>query len=262
MSVRPLSRVKLMLWVRGVTDGLYPITGLSLLSWHSRVSSLQSSSKLTEPSQVALHSSYTASLPKSDFSSTDLWHMRLGHPQHLVLHNVLNHLSVSHTLPMSNNFCKHCVMGKMTQLPFSASNSCTKFPLEIVHSNVWGPAPIDSINSHRYYVIFVDDFSHFTWFFPLKHKSQVLASFQHFKNTMENHLGTSIKTLRTDCGGEYANNDFHNFCSNFGIIHQFTCPHMSQQNVVAERKHRHIVDIVSLKVSIIINWLINPRTFM
>jgi transposase InsO family protein len=224
-------------------DGLYPITGLSLLSWHSRVSSLQSSSKLTEPSQVALHSSYTASLPKSDFSSTDLWHMRLGHPQHRVLHNVLNRLSVSHTLPMSNNFCKHCVMGKMTQLPFSASNSCTKFPLEIVHSDVWGPAPIDSINGHRYYVIFVDDFSRFTWFFPLKHKSQVLASFQHFKNTMENHLGTSIKTLRTDCGGEYANNDFRNFCSNSSIIHQFTCPHTSQQNVVAERKHRHIVDM-------------------
>jgi hypothetical protein len=60
---------------------------------------------------------------------------------------------------------------------------------------------------------------------------------------MENHLGTSIKTLRTDCGGEYANNDFRNFCSNSGIIHQFTCPHTSQQNGVAERKHRHIVDM-------------------
>jgi hypothetical protein len=85
-------------------------------------------------------------------------------------------------------------MGKMTQLPFSTSTSCTQFPLQLVHSDVWGPAPINSINGHRYYVIFVDDFTRFTWFFPLKHKSQVLASFQHFKNTMENHLGTSIKT--------------------------------------------------------------------
>ena len=176
-------------------DGLYPITGLSLPSWNSRVSNFQSSSKHTEPSHAALHSSYTASLPKSDLSSTDLWYMRLGHPQHRVLHHVLNRLSVSHTLSMSNNFCKHCVMGKMTQLPFSSSTSCTKFPLEIVHSDVWGPAPIDSINGHRYYVIFVDDFSRFTWFFPLKHKSHVLASFQHFKNTMENHHGTSVKIL-------------------------------------------------------------------
>jgi transposase InsO family protein len=224
-------------------DGLYPITGLSLPSWHSCVSQSQFSSKHPIQSQAALHASYTASLTQSDLSSTDLWHMRLGHPQHRVLHHVLYRLSVSPKPQLSNNFCKHCVIGKMTQLPFFSSTSCTKFPLEIVHSDVWGPAPINSINGHRYYVIFVDDFSRFTWFFPLKHKSQVLTSFQHFKNTMENHLGTSIKTLRTDCGGEYANNDFHNFCSISGIIHQFTCPHTSQQNGVAKCKHCHIVDM-------------------
>ena len=86
-------------------------------------------------------------------------------------------------------------------------------------------------------------------FFPLKYKSQVLASFQHFKNTMENHLGTYIKTLRTDCGGEYTNNEFGQFCSQSGIIHQFTCPHTSQQNGIAERKHRHIVDMALTLIS-------------
>uniref|UniRef100_A0A2N9IIV5 GAG-pre-integrase domain-containing protein n=1 Tax=Fagus sylvatica TaxID=28930 RepID=A0A2N9IIV5_FAGSY len=69
-------------------DGLHPITGLSLPSWNSRVSKIQSSSQHTILSQAALHSSYIASLPKSDLSSTDLWHMRLGHPQHRVLHHV------------------------------------------------------------------------------------------------------------------------------------------------------------------------------
>ena len=66
---------------------------------------------------------------------------------------------------------------------------------------------------------------------------------------MENHLGTSIKTLQTDCGGEYTNNEFHNFCSNFGIIHQFTCPRTSQQNGVAEHKYRHIVDMAFTLIS-------------
>ena len=225
-------------------DGLYPITSLSLPSWNSRVSQSQFSSKHFVPSQAALHASYTASLTQSDLSSTDLWHMRLGHPQRHVLHHVLDRLFVSPKLPLSNTFCKHCVMGKMTQLPFSSSTSCTKFPLEIVHSDVWGLAPIDSINGHRYYVIFVDDFFRFTWFFPLKHKSQVIASFQHFKNTMENHLGTSIKTLRTDCGGEYTNNAFHNFCSNSGIIHQFTCPHTFNKTV-----------LLSANIVILLIWL-------
>ena len=107
--------------------------------------------------------------------------MRLSYPQTHVLHHVLSHHFVSHKFPVSNTFCKHCVMGKTTQSPFSTSISCTKSPLEIVHSDVWGPVPINSINAHRYYVIFMDDFTRFTWFFPLKHKSQVLTSFKHFE---------------------------------------------------------------------------------
>ena len=96
---------------------------------------------------------------------------------------------------------------------------------------------------------FMDDFTRFTWFFPLRQKSQVLSSFQHFKNTMENFLGKTIKILRTDCGTEYTHNEFRNFCSNNRILHQFTCPHTSQQNGVAERKHRHIVDIALTLIS-------------
>jgi transposase InsO family protein len=232
-------------------DGLYPIHGLSLPSWNSRLSSASNSSSAAfQPSSSASHVSYKACPPAvcSNVSATNLWHMRLGHPQSRVLHHILRH-HVSDTFSVSHTFCKHCVMGKMTQLPFSTSTSCTQFLLQLVHSDVWGPAPIDSINGHRYYVIFVDDFTRFTWFFPLKHKSQVLASFQHFKNTMENHLGTSIKTLRTDCGGEYTNNEFRLFCSKSGILHQFTCPHTSQQNGVAERKHRHIVDMALTLIS-------------
>jgi transposase InsO family protein len=175
-------------------------------------------------------------------SSADIWHKRLGHPNARVLQHVFSshlHKRVPPKLP----FCKHCVQGKMTQLPFPHSTSTTHFPLELVHSDVWGPSPITSINGTRFFVIFVDDFSRFTWFFPLKHKSQVLSSFVHFKNTMENLLNTSIKILRTDCGTEYTKDDFTSFCSNSGIIHQFSCPRTSQQNGFAERKHRHIVDL-------------------
>uniref|UniRef100_A0A2N9H210 Uncharacterized protein n=1 Tax=Fagus sylvatica TaxID=28930 RepID=A0A2N9H210_FAGSY len=68
-------------------DGLYPITGLSLPSWPSRVYQSQFSSKYPIPSQAALHASYIASLTQTALSSTDLWHMRLGHPQRRVLHH-------------------------------------------------------------------------------------------------------------------------------------------------------------------------------
>ena len=171
-----------------------------------------------------------------------MWHTRLGHPCQRVLNHVVRDFLPARDLNKVS-FCKHCVQGKMTELPFPLSVSNTSSPLELVHSDVWGPAPITSINGTRYFVIFVDDFTRFTWFFPLSHKSQVLSSFIHFKNTMENLLNAKVKTLRTDCGSEYTKHEFTNFCSQSGIFYQFTCPHTSQQNGVAERKHRHIVDI-------------------
>ena len=106
----------------------------------------------------------------------------------------------------------------MTQLPFTPSDIIASFPLQIVYSDVWGHVPITSINSFRYYVSFIDAYSHFTWFFPLKHKSQVLSLFIHFKNNMENLLGTSIKIFHTNCGGEYSKNDFQLLCSSHGIL--------------------------------------------
>ena len=201
-------------------DGLHPIHGLSLPSLEFRVSSFFSRCNSTSSSPASARVSYAAHLSPTQqkASQTHLWHMLLGHPQCRVLSHVLNTNFNGSSFPAFNSFCKHCVMGKMTQLPFSNSTSCTT----------------SSINGHRYYVIFVDDFTRFTWFFPLKHKSQVLSSFQHFKHTMENLLKTSIKILRTNCGGEYTNNEFRNFCSNSGVLHQFTCSHTSQQNGVFE----------------------------
>uniref|UniRef100_A0A2N9E312 Integrase catalytic domain-containing protein n=1 Tax=Fagus sylvatica TaxID=28930 RepID=A0A2N9E312_FAGSY len=139
--------------------------------------------------------------------------------------------------------------GKHHQLPFNDSVSITTRPLELVHTDVWGPAPVTSCNGTRYYVSFIDDFTRFTWFFPLKYKSQVLDSFKHFKSTMENILDCKIKLLRSDCGGEYSKSEFQSFCSSAGILHQFSCPHTSQQNGVAERKHRHIVDMALTLIS-------------
>jgi hypothetical protein len=218
-------------------DGLYPIHGLSL-----PLQSNSSPSSLSSPSPTCLQSVC------SKVSDADLWHARLGHPQHRVLRHLLPQFS-SPSNSSAPKFCKDCIQGKMTQLPFHSSNTSADFPLQIVYSDVWGPAPITSVNGFRYYVSFIDSYSCFTWFFPLKHKSQVLPSFIHFKNTMENLLGTSIKIFHIDCGGEYSKNDFQSFCSSHGILHQFTCPHTSQQNGVSERKHRHIVDMALSLIS-------------
>ena len=70
-----------------------------------------------------------------------------------------------------------------------------------------------------------------------------------FTSTVQNLLNHKINFLHTDCGGEYASNEFNSFCITNGITHEYTCPHTSQQNGLAERKHRHIVDIALTLIS-------------
>lgn len=130
-------------------------------------------------------------------------------------------------------------MAKSHQLPFSSSISTTSFPLEIVHSDVWGPSPITSCKGFRYYIILVDDFSRFTWIYFMANKSDVAQIFSRFKAQVENLFNSTITILRTDGGTEYKpiQKQFPQ------IIHQITCPYTPQQNGLAERKHRHIIEL-------------------
>lgn len=69
--------------------------------------------------------------------------------------------------------CEHCLSGKMKKLPFPNSVSTYLYPLELVHSDVWGLVPQISSNGFKYYVSFIDDMSKYTWFFPITSKSDV-----------------------------------------------------------------------------------------
>jgi hypothetical protein len=124
-------------------------------------------------------------------------------------------------------------------LPFSPSVSSSKGPLELVHSDLWGPSPIVFSKGYKYYVTFLDDYSRFTWIYFLKCKSDTLQAFTLFKAQVENLLNTTIKNLRSDGGGE-----FMPIAKAFPqLVHQISCPHTPQQNGAAERKHRQIIEL-------------------
>jgi hypothetical protein len=72
--------------------------------------------------------------------------------------------------------CDPCQQAKSHQLPYPQSTSVSNHPLELVFSDVWGPAP-ESVGHYKYYVSFVDDYSKFTWIYLLKYKSEVIQKF-------------------------------------------------------------------------------------
>uniref|UniRef100_A0A2N9H8F5 Integrase catalytic domain-containing protein n=1 Tax=Fagus sylvatica TaxID=28930 RepID=A0A2N9H8F5_FAGSY len=192
-------------------------------------------------------SSSTSSSIQAFLSSRNkwqLWHQRLGHPSDRVLISAIPSLSscISVNNKHVQHHCKHCLIGKMHKLPFVPSQFQSTHPLELVHSDVWGPAPINSSNGYRFYLLFVDAYSRFSWLYLLKRKSDVLNTFKHFQASVENLLSQKIKVLRTDCGGEYTSNEFNAHCASHGITHHFSCPHTPQQNGLVERKHRHVIE--------------------
>ena len=96
----------------------------------------------------------------------------------------------------------------------------------------------------RYFLLFVDNFSHMTWLYLLKERSEVSSVIEFFFNKIKNQFSTSIRLLRTDNALEYVKKDVSIFCYKNEIIHQASCSHASQQNGVVEHKHRHILDVV------------------
>jgi transposase InsO family protein len=100
-----------------------------------------------------------------------------------------------------------------------------------------------SLSGFRYYVIFIDDFSRYSWLYPLSKKSDVLVSFMKFKSLMENQFSARIKQLQSDGGGEFMSKNFTSYLESNGIFHRISCPYTAQQNGLAERKNRHVVEM-------------------
>ena len=98
--------------------------------------------------------------------------------------------------------CDACQKGKSHQLPYPRSTSISLSPLELVFSDVWGPAPT-YVRKNSYYVSFIDDFSKFTWIYLLHHKSEVFQKLHEFQAMVERQFDRKFLTMQTDWGGEY-----------------------------------------------------------
>jgi transposase InsO family protein len=179
----------------------------------------------------------------------ELWHRRLAHINYKALPYVckavtgLPELKVDH-----EGVCNGCAQGKNIKNPFPKRDNKAEGVLELIHSDVCGPMPSSSISGYVYYVSFIDDYSRKTWVYFLKSKDEVFSKFKEFKALIENLSERKIKILRSDNGGEYTSKEFVNFCKDVGIKRELTTPYNPQQNGVAERKNRTIMEAVKTMI--------------
>ena len=135
--------------------------------------------------------------------SSSIWHRRLAHTNNHTLNSLISSGLLSCNKDKFLPCCNACQIGKHIKLPFHKSLTQSNKPFEIIHSDVW-TSPVHSLSGCRYYVLFLDDFSHYLWVYPLRRKSDVFSKFLHFSAYVRNQFKTSIKTFQCDNGGEYA----------------------------------------------------------
>uniref|UniRef100_A0A803NKT0 Integrase catalytic domain-containing protein n=1 Tax=Cannabis sativa TaxID=3483 RepID=A0A803NKT0_CANSA len=248
-----------------IKDGLYHLgddssslsnTALQVHLATSDISSLLNPSKCCNHSCTGVDSSCTKQSNKEscfDYScvpnptallshtTNDInnWHKKLGHPSFQTLSKILHKASIPCSLK-NLEFCKACKLGKNHRLPYPLSKSRANQPLALVHTDLWGPSHVPYKENYKYYIVFVGDYSRFSWIFPLTMKSQAFETFIRFKSLVEKQFNLPIKVVQADGGGEYR--PFEKFLSDQGIVFKQPCPHSHAQNGRVERKHRHITE--------------------
>ena len=175
--------------------------------------------------------------------STDLWHSRLGH---LSL-NSMKILSGKGLLDKKDvkelSFCEHCVKSK--KLSFNVGKHDTEEVLGYVHADLWGSSNVTpSLSGKQYFLSIIDDKSRKVWLMFLRTKDETFQRFCEWKEEVENQVNKRVKILRTDNGLEFCNNKFDEYCKAQGIERLRTCVYTPQQNGVAERMNRTLMEKV------------------
>ncbi len=127
-------------------------------------------------------------------------------------------------------FCEACIHGKHKLSPFKLSTSKSIQPLQLIHSDMCGKMSSRSLGDAEYFVTFIDDYTHYTWTYPPKKKSDVFETFLRWKTVVENESEKKVKVLRTDGGGEYLSTEFKKFLDKSGIRHEQTAKRCGRKN--------------------------------
>ena len=181
----------------------------------------------------------------------DQFHRRMGHistgvARRLVDKGFVTGVRLEPTPSGDPFFCESCVYAKATRKPVPKvreGERATKFGDE-VHSDLWGPAPIETKGGRKYYITFTDDMSRLTHLYLLRLKSEAFEAFKQYEAWCMTHLGVAIKVLHSDRGGEYMDKSFILYLKSRGTEQRLTVHDTPAQNGVAERRNRTIVERV------------------
>lgn len=173
------------------------------------------------------------------------WHRKMGHMS-LTKLKQLPHLcngiklkSLKHDL---NIVCTICTQAKQVKLPHNTVRQKATRVLQIIHTDVGGQITPPTHDGYNYFVVFIDDYSHFCKVYLMAYKSEVFEHLKAFILESENHHQLKVSKIRSDNGGEYISHKLKGWCKSKGITLDYTVPRCPQLNGTAERMIRTLLE--------------------
>ncbi|GJT23591.1 putative ribonuclease H-like domain-containing protein [Tanacetum coccineum] len=190
--------------------------------------------------------SLTCLVAKATSDESMLWHRRLGHINFkninkLVKDNLVRGLPTKHF--ENDQTCVACLKGKQHRASCKSKvlNPITK-PLFMLHMDLFGPTFVSSLMHKKYCLVVTDDYSRFTWVFFLTTKDETSEILKNFIKEIENLVDKKVKIIRSDNGTEFKNKVMDDFCREKGIKREYSVARTPQQNGVAERRNRTLIE--------------------
>jgi hypothetical protein len=230
-----------------------------MLSMHENVNVVYNDENVVCKDKVSSSTNVSSKRKRcDDTTSVKLWHYRLGHIsrggiERLIKDDILIPLDFC-----NSDYCINCIKGKYAKQVKKGEAKRSAGVLEIIHTDICGPFPVKSVDGFDLFITFIDDFSRYGYIYPIKERSEALDKFKIFKAEVETQHNIKIKLVRSDRGGEYYGHHtpygqvpgpFARFLQENGIVTQYSMPGDPQQNGVAERRNRTLMDMVRSMLS-------------
>ncbi|GJR03201.1 putative ribonuclease H-like domain-containing protein [Tanacetum coccineum] len=185
-------------------------------------------------------------IAKATIDESNKWHRRLGHVNFKNLNKLVKG-NLVRGLPsnifQNDHTCVACQKGKQHKASCKAKSvSSISQTLQLLNMILFGLTSIRSLNHKTYFMVITGDFSRFSWVFFLRTKDETSRILKDFIRQIKNQLNQKVKTIRCDNGTEFKNRDFIEFCGSKGIKREYSNARTPQQNGVAERKNRTLIE--------------------
>jgi hypothetical protein len=189
------------------------------------------------------HSYFTANATPVERVDIHTLHHRLGHISATAIRALVCHHAIAGIELIDDSspiICDSCEYAKMTCkiiLKECVAPPAKQFGDEI-HTDLWGPSLVTSLEGRRYYITFTDDATRYTCADILRTKAEALDAYKAFAAWAQTQHGVKIKALRSDCGSEYTGHNFTRFLQQEGTERRLTTHDTPQHNGVAESLNR------------------------